>query len=134
MSDAPEKAGKKAKKKKGAEPASSDVVTVAAHPRAKASIRRTRARVAIATFALVLFLSLKGGVTGQEAVMRAVVAGIVGNLAAWFCALAVWRQIVVQEVRTIEEARRQRARRLAAEAAAIAEAKAAAKAAAATTA
>jgi Na+/melibiose symporter-like transporter len=132
MSDAPEKASKKAKKKKGAEPASGDVVTVAEHPRAKASIRRTRARVALFAFALVLFLSLKGGVTGQEAVMRAVVAGIVGNLAAWFCALAVWRQIVVQEVRTVEEARRQRARRRAAEAAAIAEAKAAADAAAAT--
>jgi hypothetical protein len=130
MSDATEKAEKKAKKKKGAAGAPSEAVTVAAHPRAKASIRRTRARVAIATFALVLFLSLKGGVTGQEAVMRAVLAGIVGNLAAWFCALAVWRQIVVQEIRTIEQARRERARARVEAAAAAAEATAAAQAAA----
>lgn len=130
MSDAPETPEKKGKKK-GAEPAG-DVVTVAAHPRAKASIRRTRARVAIGVFALVLVMSLNSGVTGQEAVMRAVVAGIVGNLAAWACALAVWRQIVVQEVRSVEEARRERARARAEAAAAAAEAKAAAQAAAAT--
>jgi Na+/melibiose symporter-like transporter len=134
MSDAAEKTEKKTKKKKGAEPASSDIVTVAAHPRAKASIRRTRARVGLAVFGIVLFLSLNGSVPGQEAFMRAIVAGIVGNLAAWACALAVWRQIVVQEVRSVEEARRQRARRRAAEAAAVAEAKAAAADAAAATA
>ena len=81
------------------------VVSIAAHPRAKAAIRRTRARVAIATFALVLFLSLHGGVTGQEAAVRA---------------LAVWRVIVVQELRNVEAARRERARARAEAAAAAA--------------
>jgi hypothetical protein len=106
MSDKPDKKAKKAKKAD----APSDVVTVADHPRAKASIRRTRARTALFAFVLVLFLSYKGGVPGQEAVMRAVLAGIAGNLIAWACALALWRQIVVQEVRSVEQARRERAR------------------------
>jgi hypothetical protein len=86
------------------------VVSVSAHPRARASIRRIRARTGLAVFALVLFLSLNGGVTGQEATMRALVGGLVGNLAGWACALALWRQIVVQEVRSVEHARRARAR------------------------
>jgi hypothetical protein len=114
---------KKDKKKKG-DGAAGDgtVVSVAAHPRAKASIRRTRARTALAAFVLVFLLSRSAGVTGQEAVMRAVAAGLVGNLIGWACALAVWRQIVVQEVRSFEEARRERARARAEATAAAAEA------------
>ena len=101
----------------------SDVaVSIAAHPRAKASIRRTRARVALVTFVLVLYLSHRHGVGGQEAFVRALVGGLIGNLAGWACALAVWRAIVVQEVRTVEETRRARARaRVEAAAAAAAE-------------
>jgi len=122
MSDAPDKKAKKSKKaKKGDAP--SGVVTVAAHPRAKASIRRTRARIALFAFVVVLLLSLDGGVTGQEAALRALLAGIVGNLIGWACALALWRQIVVQEVRLAEQARRERVRERA-EAAAAARAEA----------
>jgi hypothetical protein len=97
-------------KKKGAEETGEATVSVAAHPRAKASVRRVRARTALAAFVIVLLMSLHASVPGQEAVMRAVVGGLVGNLIGWFCALAVWRQIVVQEVRLLEEARRERAR------------------------
>ena len=101
------------KKKDKAAKATEDAapaISVAAHPRAKASIRKIRGRTALAAFALVLFLSLDGGVTGQEAVVRALIAGMAGNLLGWACALAVWRQIVVQEVRLVAEARRERAR------------------------
>jgi hypothetical protein len=97
-------------------------VSVAAHPRAKASIRRIRARTGLAAFALVLFLSLSSDVSGQEAAVRALIAGIIGNLAAWACALAVWRQLVIAELRVVEEARRERARARAEAAAAKAEA------------
>lgn len=108
MSDKADKKPKKDKKKGG--DADGTIVSVAAHPRAKASIRRTRARTALVAFALVFLLSRSAGVSGQEAVMRAVAAGLVGNLVGWACALAVWRQIVVQEVRSVAEARRDRAR------------------------
>jgi hypothetical protein len=85
------------------------VVSVAAHPRARASIRRTRAWTAIAAFAIVLWLSLGAGVPGPEATLRALAAGLIGNLAGWACALAVWRQLVLAELRVVEQARRDRA-------------------------
>ena len=115
---------KKAKATESSEPGAVEV-SVAQHPRAKASIRRTRARTALFAFVIVLFLSYQGGVPGQEAVLRALIAGLFGNLIGWACALALWRQIVVQEVRGLEERRRERARvraeeRAAAEAAAAA--------------
>jgi hypothetical protein len=80
-------------------------ISVAAHPRARASIRRTRARTALAAFAIVLFLSLDAGVPAQEAAVRALVAGLVGNLAGWACALAVWRSLVLAELKAATEAR-----------------------------
>jgi hypothetical protein len=83
-------------------------VSVSAHPRARASVRRTRSGAALACFAIVLLLSLNAGVPGQEAALRALVAGLVGNLAGWACALAVWRQLVLAELRVAEEARRER--------------------------
>lgn len=107
---------KKADKKKGA-PEQAAGVSVAAHPRARLSIRRTRARTALAAFALVLFLSLSAGVPGEEAALRALVAGLAGNVVGWGCALAVWRQLVLAELRVVEEARVAR-RRAQAEAAA----------------
>ncbi len=101
----------KKKEKKGAAPAS-DGISVAAHPRARASIRRTRARVALIAFALVLFISLKAGVPGQEAALRALVAGLIGNLVAWACALGVWKALVLAEIKAAHDAHlaRQRAR------------------------
>jgi hypothetical protein len=104
---------KKDKKKKdeGAEtPAAAKAVSIAAHPRARASIRRIRARTGLAAFGIVFFLALGADVSGQEAALRALVGGLAGNLIGWACALAIWRQIVVQEVRTVETVRRERAR------------------------
>jgi hypothetical protein len=103
--------------KHAAAPDAGNAITVAAHPRARASIRRTRARTALAAFAIVLFLSLNAGVPGQEAALRALVAGLVGNLAGWACALAVWRSLIMAELKVAADERRER-RRAAAEAAA----------------
>jgi hypothetical protein len=83
-------------------------VSVSAHPRARASIRRIRGWTAIGAFAIVLLLTLNAGVPGQEAALRALIAGLVGNLAGWACALAVWRQLVLAELRVAEERRRER--------------------------
>lgn len=123
-------------KKKGAEAAEAPslVVSVAAHPRARASVRRTRARTGLAAFFIVGLLCLKAGVPGQEAALRALIAGIVGNLVGWACALAVWRALVMAELKAATEAYNHRVRaaneaaaeRAAAEAAAKAERQAAA--------
>jgi type VI protein secretion system component VasK len=85
-------------------------VSVAAHPRARASVRRIRAWTAIAAFAIVLLLALDAGVPGQEATLRALVAGLAGNLVGWACALAVWRRLVLAELEVVEQVRRDRLR------------------------
>jgi len=96
----------KKKSKKGAEAAegAATVISVGAHPRARASIRRTRARTALAAFGIVLFLSLNAGVPGQEAALRALLAGLVGNLVGWACALAIWRSLVLAELKVASDA------------------------------
>lgn len=119
---------KKKDKKKGGEASEAAVkaVSISAHPRARASIRRTRARTGLVAFGIVLFLSLNADVTAQEAAVRALVAGLVGNVAGWACALAVWRQLVIAELRVVENARTERKRAAAEARAAEAAAKAAA--------
>src|ERR671914_2275174 len=102
---------KKNKKGEGEAPGTAArAVSVAAHPRARASIRRTRARTALVAFALVLFLCLNAGVPAQEAALRALVAGLVGNLFAWACALAFWRSLVLAELKVATEAYNERRR------------------------
>jgi hypothetical protein len=95
-----------------AEAAATPGVSVSNHPRAVGSIRRTRARVGIAAFVLVLLLCLHAGVPGQIAVARALVAGIAGFVCSWMICVALWRQIVVAEVRRVHEARLARRRQL----------------------
>jgi hypothetical protein len=127
----------KKKKKDAAEaPEAGTVVSVAAHPRARASVRRTRARTALAAFAIVLFVCLSGSVPPQEAFLRALIAGLIGNLVGWACALAVWRALIMAELKVATDAHRERvkaaaeaaAERAAAEQAAKAERQAAASA------
>jgi hypothetical protein len=126
------KKAKKAKKSKTPEAAASGRKTLAisidAHPRARTAIRKIRARTALAAFVIVLILSHRSGVPAQEAVMRALLAGLVGNLAGWACALGVWRQLMLGELRVVENVRRNRRRAQAEAAAAAAAAKAAARA------
>jgi len=98
------------KKKKQDAEVSETVISVGAHPRARASIRRTRARTGLAAFGIVLFLCLNAGVPGEEAALRALVAGLVGNLVGWACALAVWRALVLAELKVAGDAYRERQR------------------------
>jgi hypothetical protein len=126
-------ASKKDKKKKDAEAAATDgapeAITLRSHPAAMASIRRLRARAALTAFALVLLLSLHSGVLLPEAAARALAAGVAVHLAAWKVGVVVWRQIVLVQVRTVEETRRERARERAERVARAAEAVQAAQAA-----
>jgi hypothetical protein len=119
---------KKKDKKDADAPDAPKAVSVAAHPRARASIRRTRARTALAAFAIVLLLSLNSGVPEQEAAVRALIAGLVGNLLGWACALGVWRSLVMAELKVAADAHRERQRARAEAMAEQAAAKSAAKA------
>ena len=109
---------KKEKKKKGGTPEEAGkVISVGAHPRARSSIRRTRAWTALAAFGIVLFICLSGSVPPQEAFLRALVAGLVGNLVGWACALAVWRSLIMAELKVATDAHHARMKRRAEEAA-----------------
>ena len=101
-------------------------VSIANHPRARAWIRRSRARVALGGFAVVLLVALHAGVPGQTAVARALMAGIAGFLATWAIGLVLWKQIVMAELRAAYERRETRRRELAEAARTRAEAAAAA--------
>jgi hypothetical protein len=108
-----------AKKKKTEKPqdgaAETPVVasaSIAGHPRAKAGIRRARSRAAFVVFVLVLLFGHHAGLTWFDATWRALVAGIAANVVAWRCALFVWRQLIIVELRQAEEihaARRRKA-------------------------
>jgi hypothetical protein len=100
---------KKAKKKKGDEE-KPITVSIAAHPRAKAGVRRARTRAAFGAFLLVLALNLLGDQELFDALWRALVAGIVVNVIVWRCAIVVWKHIIVTELHEEEERREERAR------------------------
>lgn len=117
-----QKKDKKAKKAKKGAPAG-NVLSIRAHPRAARSVRRTRARAGMISFFLVLLLSLSAHVPAFDAVVRALLAGIVINLIAWWFAMALWRQLIIGELRALH------ARRVEQREAAIAAAEAAAAAA-----
>jgi hypothetical protein len=81
------------------------------HPRARHSIARAKGLGGIACFAVVGFVSLRAGVPFFDSGLRALVGGVVGYVAAWFCAVQVWRQLAMSEIRRHQMealARRQR--------------------------
>ncbi|HYB27470.1 MAG TPA: hypothetical protein VEF89_12695 [Solirubrobacteraceae bacterium] len=96
-------AGKKDKKKgKGSRDAAAGP-SVAAHPRASYQVRRAKGWGGIAGFALAGYLSYKAGVPTFDLALRALIAGIVGYMLAWACAVTVWRQLLVAELRAAVE-------------------------------
>ena len=100
---------KKAKKSK-AKGEETLTVSIAAHPRAKAGIRRARTRAAFGAFMLVLALNVIGHQDLFDALWRALLAGIIVNVIVWRCAIVVWKHVIVSEVRQEEERRLERVR------------------------
>jgi hypothetical protein len=72
--------------------------TVAKHPRARRSIRTIKAWAALLAFMIVEYKCVKGGMTFDQSVVRALLAGIAAYLLAWMVAVIVWRQLVVAEI------------------------------------
>lgn len=88
---------KKADKKGKAAGPQTPMISVSAHPRAQRSILRAKAYAGLAGFVLVGFFSYQAGVESFEVGLRALAAGIVCYLAAWFFAVLLWRHLVVAE-------------------------------------
>jgi len=97
--------GKKAKKgKKGKSSGDGGAgPSVAAHPRASYQVRRAKGWGGIAGFALAGYFSYKAGVPTVDLGLRALIAGIVGYMLAWACAVTVWRHLVLAELRAALE-------------------------------
>jgi hypothetical protein len=99
------KGDKKGKKgKKGA----ADGISVAGHPRAAAQVRRAKGFGGVAFFLITVYFSFKAGVPADQMAVRALIAGIGGYLLAWMCAVTVWRQLVLAELRAALESGRAR--------------------------
>lgn len=75
--------------------------SIANHPRAGAQVARAKAYGGLAGFALVALLSLRAGAPTEDALARALAGGVAAYLAAWACAVAVWRHLVVAELRAV---------------------------------
>jgi hypothetical protein len=75
--------------------------TVAKHPRARRSIRTIKAWSALIVFLVVEVKCLKAGMTFDQSVTRALLAGIAAYLIAWVAAVIVWRQLVVAEIEAV---------------------------------
>ncbi|MGO9959441.1 MAG: hypothetical protein ACLP50_26290 [Solirubrobacteraceae bacterium] len=103
------KSSKKAKgSKKGAKGGSeaSARTSVASHPRAAGQVRRAKGFGGIAGFAIAAYLSHKAHVPPADVGIRALAAGISGYMLAWACSVAVWRHLVLAEMRALVESGR----------------------------
>lgn len=77
--------------------------SVAAHPRASYQVRRAKGWGGVAGFGIAAYLSHKAGVPMVDLGLRAIIAGMVGYMLAWACAVTVWRQLVLAELRAVAE-------------------------------
>ncbi|MGO9498686.1 MAG: hypothetical protein ACLQA5_18540 [Solirubrobacteraceae bacterium] len=106
MSKAPKDEKKPKKKKKGKDDAAGAgavAPSVANHPRASYQVRRAKGWGGIAGFAIAAYLGYKAGVPTFDVGLRALVAGMVGYMLAWMCAVSVWRHLVLAELRAAVE-------------------------------
>jgi hypothetical protein len=100
-------AKKGADKKKGGKRSAGDgVVSVAANPRAVAGVKRAKGWGGIAGFAIAAYLGYKANVPPDQLGLRALAAGVAGYMLLWACAVAVWRHILLAELRMLVETKR----------------------------
>ncbi len=89
--------------------------SVANHPRAAAQVKRAKAWAGLGGFLLVGWLSLQAGVPMADLLLRSLAAGVAAYVLAWACAVAVWRHLVIAELRAVRRAKAEAAARMAAQ-------------------
>jgi hypothetical protein len=98
--DKKDKKDKKGKKGKGA---AQGGASISSHPRAKASIRRAKGWAGLAGFAIAALVSVHASVPLFQAGLRALGAGVVGYMLAWWVGVLVWRQLIIAEQKAAYE-------------------------------
>lgn len=100
-SDKKDKTKGKKKAKKGG--AGEGGLSVAAHPRASAQVRRAKGLGGLVFFFLVAYISHQASVPPDQIALRALAGGVAGYMLAWACSVTVWRYLVVAELRAAIE-------------------------------
>jgi hypothetical protein len=78
---------------------SDQMPSVAAHPRARRSIRRAKGWGGLIGLLLVLVASMHGGVPAWDACVRALGGGLLGYVVGWTAAVYAWRHLAMAEIR-----------------------------------
>jgi hypothetical protein len=103
-----EKSKKGDKKGKKGKKGSADGISVAGHPHAAAQVKRAKGFGGVSFFLITAYFSFKAGVPADQVAVRALIAGIGGYMLAWMCAVTVWRQLVLAELKAAIESGRAR--------------------------
>ncbi len=98
----------KRKRKRKGSGSDDGIFSVSANPRAGASIRRAKGWGGLAGFMIAALLSLRASVPIAEVGERALIAGAAGYLLAWACAVTIWRQLMIAQLRQAALEARQR--------------------------
>lgn len=86
-------------------PAAPRLISLRDHPAVAAKVRRAKAWGGIVAFGIVAFGSTSQGATLSDALLRALVAGIIGLHVTWFAAVIAARRILkAQTVAAVEHA------------------------------
>ena len=97
---------KGAKGKKGAQ--GSGEIKLSEHPRARHQIRLAKGWAGLAGCAFAGYASWHGGAPFVDTALRALLWGVAAYVLVWFCAVQVWRQVAIAEVRAAEKEWRER--------------------------
>jgi hypothetical protein len=97
-----DKKDKKSKKGKGKDDAAQGA-SIANHPRARASIRRAKGWTGLAGFAIAAYVSLEASVPMFQTGLRALGAGVIGYMLAWWFSVMVWHQLILAEQKAAYE-------------------------------
>jgi len=89
-----------------AAPAESPSLAVATHPRSARAVARFKSWSGLAGFVLGGLVSLNAGVPEADALLRALGAGLLAWVVAWGIAIAVWKQVLLAELKATAEKRR----------------------------
>jgi hypothetical protein len=99
---------KKVDKKPKKASKTSEAITLSGHPRARHQIRVAKGWAGLAACAFAGYMSWHGGAPFFDTVLRALLWGVAAYVLVWFCAVQVWRQIAIAEVRAAEKLWRER--------------------------
>jgi hypothetical protein len=100
--DKADKKDKKGKKGKGKDDAAQGA-SIANHPRARASIRRAKGWAGLVGFAIAAYISIEASVPMFQTGLRALGAGVIGYMLAWWFSVMVWRQLILAEQKAAYE-------------------------------